>query len=60
MKDFEKLTAGIRAADSSLQEKFGDSLSVNYDLDRKLVSYQADKTERVSRWCQYREGFRLL
>ena len=55
--DFEKLTASIRAADSSLLEKFRDSLSVNYDLDRKLVSYQADKTERVSRWCKYREGF---
>ena len=52
-----KLAARIHATDSILQEKFKNSLSVNNDLDRRLVSYQAEKYEPVSRWCKYREGY---
>lgn len=53
----KQIEANICSANLALQEEFDPILSINYDLDRKLVSYQADKTGRVTRWCKYREGF---
>jgi hypothetical protein len=47
----------IRAADVALTERFRDRMRVNHDLDRKLVSFQANKAEVGHRWCKYREGF---
>ena len=40
-----------------LEEKYKPFLEVNYDLDRKIVSFQANKTEPIFRWFHYREGF---
>jgi len=40
-----------------LFEHFKDRISVNLDLDRRLVSYQADKDARFYGWFKYREGF---
>ena len=57
MDKLEEIAARIHAVDFILQEKFKNSLSVNSDLGRRLVSYQADKNEPVSRWCKYREGY---
>ncbi len=41
----------------ALFARFRDRISVNPDLDRKLVSYQADKDVRFYGWFKYREGF---
>ena len=53
----EQLEERINAADEQLHERFANVFSVNHDLDRKLVSNQANKTEKVARWCKYKEGF---
>lgn len=48
------------AADESikaLEKKYTKKLVVNYALDRKIVSFQANKTEPIFRWFHYREGF---
>ncbi len=50
------LTA-IREADDRLHKRFADRLAVNRDLDRTLVSFQANKSEVRHRWCKYKEGF---
>ncbi|GIW91258.1 MAG: DNA modification methyltransferase [Pirellulaceae bacterium] len=47
----------IDKADAELTERFRDKLVVNYDLDRTLVSFQANKLENEYRWCKYKEGF---
>lgn len=36
---------------------FEDKLIPNLDLNRQLVSYQADKETPLYRWLKYREGF---
>ena len=53
----EQLAERINVADEQLHERFANVSSVNNDLDRKLVSNQANKTEKVARWCKYKEGF---
>ncbi len=40
-----------------LEHRYKDLLNVNLDLDRKLVSFQANKSEPIFRWFHYREGF---
>ncbi|MGE4707119.1 restriction endonuclease [Yersinia enterocolitica] len=50
----------LSAAEKSVQnlfEKYKDKLVVNSDLDRKIVSFQANKIEPIFRWFHYREGF---
>lgn len=47
----------INAADAALTERFREKMRVNGDLDRTLVSFQANRTEVGHRWCKYREGF---
>jgi DNA modification methylase len=51
------MLATIKAADDDLTQRFSEKMLVNGDLDRTLVSYQANKTEVGHRWCKYREGF---
>ncbi|KLF03951.1 restriction endonuclease AvaI [Klebsiella aerogenes] len=41
----------------NLYEKYKNKLEVNPDLDRKIVSFQANKIEPIFRWFHYREGF---
>jgi tRNA G10 N-methylase Trm11 len=53
----ESVKSQLKQADRELEEKYSDRLVVNPDLDRKLVSFQANKHENESRWCKYREGF---
>lgn len=53
-------TEKYRAAEAcitKLEKKYKSSLEVNFDLDRKLVSFQANKSEPIFRWFHYREGF---
>lgn len=41
----------------ALEKKYSKKLVVNQDLDRKIVSFQANKSEPIFRWFHYREGF---
>ena len=45
------------AAIQTLEEEYAEKFEVNYDLDRKLVSFQANKSEPIFRWFHYKEGF---
>jgi DNA modification methylase len=47
----------IGRAEQKLRGEFADRMSVNQDLDRTLVSFQANKKEVGHRWCKYKEGF---
>ena len=47
----------IDRAVQKLTKKYADVLEVNMDLDRRLVSYQANKITVGHRWCKYKEGF---
>lgn len=47
----------IREAEQSLTNHFAEKMRVNGDLDRRLVSFQANKNENGHRWCKYKEGF---
>jgi DNA modification methylase len=40
-----------------IEEKYKKKLEINPELDRKLVSFQANKVEPIYRWFKYREGF---
>lgn len=47
----------IYEANDRLADAYAGKLHVNYDLDRTLVSFQANKHENGHRWCKYKEGF---
>lgn len=47
----------IRKEVETLAGRFQSKLSVNSDLKRTLVSFQANKTEAEYRWFKYKEGF---
>lgn len=51
------LLARIDKAEMELTDRFSDKLQVNHELDRSLVSFQANKAENGHRWCKYKEGF---
>ncbi len=40
-----------------LYDKFKDLIETDYNLDRTLVSFQANKKEPFYRWFKYKEGF---
>lgn len=52
-----EMLALIDEADQALMERFVPKIEVNWDLDRSLVSFQANREEIGHRWCKYREGF---
>lgn len=47
----------IASEESVLQDRFSRRLIVNDQLDRTLVSFQANKAVNGHRWCKYKEGF---
>ncbi len=47
----------IGEADEFLLQRFDQKMVINRDLDRTLVSFQANREEIGNRWCKYREGF---
>ena len=47
----------IRKEVASLERRFKPKLTVNSDLKRTLVSFQANKGEAEYRWFKYKEGF---
>lgn len=52
-----KILQAIKEADERLHAKYRDKIQVNYDLDRTLVSFQANKDKNGHRWYKYKEGF---
>src|SRR5437667_2758949 len=54
---YQEMLDEIRQAEGRLTECFDHKLLVNPDLDRTLVSFQANKNENGYRWCKYKEGF---
>ncbi len=40
-----------------LLSKYTEKMQINADLDRSLVSFQANKRNPIFRWVKYREGF---
>lgn len=50
-------TEQIVAARDTLFEQYSDVICVNNDLDRTLVSFQANKGEPFYGWFKYKEGF---
>ena len=57
MSELEQILREIRSAQEELHARFVNKLQVNYDLDRTLVSFQANKSKNANRWCKYKEGF---
>jgi len=57
MRNERALLAEIEKAEKRLTETFRQKLEVNTDLDRTLVSYQANRSENGHRWYKYKEGF---
>jgi len=53
----EAHTIGTGRARESLLEVYAPLICVNPDLDRTLVSFQANKHEPFYRWFKYKEGF---
>ncbi|MGD0730594.1 MAG: DNA methyltransferase [Terracidiphilus sp.] len=47
----------IDEADRALTGRFASKMEINRDLDRTLVSFQANREEIGHRWCKFREGF---
>jgi DNA modification methylase len=41
----------------NLHEKYKDKLIINPELNRSLISFQANKNEPIYRWFKYKEGF---
>ena len=57
MGTIDQLIKAIRTEEQSGLLRYKDAYSVNRDLHRRLVSYQRGKTERVTRWCKFKEAF---
>jgi hypothetical protein len=47
----------IRQTENRLTNRFEDRLIVNRDLNRSMVSFQANKRQNGYRWFKYKEGF---
>ncbi len=48
---------GPTAAREALHARFAERIIVDYDLSRRLVSYQGNKAVPGFRWMKYKEGF---
>ena len=47
----------IRRVEKELARRFDGKLTINGDLNRTLVSFQANKRQTRYRWFKYKEGF---
>ena len=57
MPSGDTAVASILAAERQLTNRYSELLQVNTALDRRLVSFQANRAELANRWFKYREGF---
>ena len=48
---------GPTASREALHARFAERIVVDYDLSRRLVSYQGNKAAPGFRWMKYKEGF---
>jgi hypothetical protein len=51
------LQSARATARSALLRHYAGAIATNTDLDRSLVSFQANKDEPLYRWLKYKEGF---
>ena len=52
--------AGVQQVESAVEDlegRYGDRLVVNPDIDRRMVSFQANKREPIFRWFNFKEAF---
>ncbi len=58
-ESFEFSSCYKRASNENelLKKRYSGVMEINYDLDRQMVSFQANKQEPIFRWVKYREGF---
>ncbi|MGC9261244.1 MAG: DNA methyltransferase, partial [Phycisphaerae bacterium] len=49
--------AKIEALDHSLKARYANQIRTESKLDRRVVSFQANKSKAVYRWYKYKEGF---
>lgn len=47
----------VQAYTAALETRFADKLVINRQLNRQLVSFQANKNKPGYRWFKYKEGF---
>lgn len=47
----------LTSSRQKLYDRFADKLETAFNLNRQLVSFQANKEEPVYRWFKYKEGF---
>jgi len=47
----------VQKRNAALEARFADKLKVNYQLNRQLVSFQANKNKPAYRWFRYKESF---
>lgn len=47
----------VQVSNSQLEARYASKLEVNNQLNRQLVSYQANKNRPLYRWFKYKEGF---
>lgn len=57
ISDLQTVIEEIQRADDQLEQRYRPLLKLNKELDRTLVSFQANKAARRHRWCKYKEGF---
>ncbi|MFC1935557.1 site-specific DNA-methyltransferase [Chloroflexota bacterium] len=55
--DRERMLRDIQVAERRLHDRMANKLEVNHELDRTLVSFQANKSENGYRWYKYKEAF---
>jgi len=55
--DLEGALRTVQERNVALQARFADKLKVNHQLNRQLVSFQANKSRPFYRWFRYKESF---
>jgi DNA modification methylase len=56
-KELEPLLKKIQNNENSLETALKEKIEINNDLNRRIVSFQANKSANGYRWCNYKEGF---
>ena len=57
MSSEAEMLTEIQQVNRVLTDRYRQKLIMNCDLDRRLVSFQANKAESGNRWFKYKEGF---
>jgi len=57
LSNISKQDTFFPTAKQKLYQKYFDRIQIAYNLNRKVVSFQANKEEPIYRWFKYKEGF---